>query len=188
MERFAVELRARVEGDTLSGYAAVFGQTAKVGGHYEQLARSAFDRVLADADPVLGDPRFLVNHEPSRLLGRRSSGTLRVEVDERGLGFEVDLPDTEDGRMVRELTRRGDLDGGSFGFLVGADRWERAPDGLQLRTHTDVKGLLDLSVVTYPAYEGASVALRHLTFAPSAGRSRLIRARHRARYTGGREA
>ena len=188
MQRFACELRARVEGNTLTGYASVFGQTAKVGGHYEAIARTAFDRVLASEDRTLADPRFLVNHEPSRLLGRRSAGTLRVEVDEHGLGFEVDLPDTEDGRTVRELTRRGDLDGGSFGFVPGADEWTRAPDGLQVRMHTDVRGLLDLSVVTYPAYEGAAVVLRAQSYAVPAGRPRLIRVRHAARYGGGQTA
>lgn len=180
MERFSVELRAAVEGQTLTGYASVFGQTAKVGGHYEQIARSAFDAALERSDP-----RFLLNHDPSRLLGRRSAGTLRVQADAHGLAFEVDLPETEDGRTVRELTRRGDLSGGSFGFLAGADAWTQAPDGLQLRTHTSVSDLLDLSVVTFPAYEGAEVALRSLTIAAPDTRTRLIRARHAARYSGG---
>lgn len=179
--RLAVELRAAVEGNTLTGYASVFGQVAKVGGHYEQIAPTAFDAVLERADP-----RFLLNHDPTLLLGRRSSGTLRLEADEHGLAFAVDLPDTAAGRDVRELTRRGDLDGGSFAFIPGADAWTRAPDGLQLRTHTDLADLLDLSVVTYPAYEGAAVALRALTFtARPSGRSRLIRARHAALTPGG---
>lgn len=177
MERFAVELRAAIEGNTLTGYASVFGQTAKVAGHYERIERSAFDAALESADP-----RFLLNHDPSRLLGRRSSRTLRVRADDHGLAFEVDLPDTEDGRTVRELTRRGDLSGGSFGFIAGADSWSRAPDGLQLRTHTSVRDLLDLSVVTFPAYEGAEVALRSIEIAAPDARTRLIRARHAARY------
>lgn len=182
-ERFAVELRAAVEGNTLTGYASVFGQTARIGGHYEQIARTAFDAALERADP-----RFLLNHDPNLLLGRRSSGTLRVEVDEHGLAFAVDLPDTQAGRDVRELARRRDLDGGSFAFIPGEDEWTRAADGVQLRTHTSVSDLLDLSVVTYPAYEGAAVALRSLTIAPPDGRSRLIRARHAARYPGGHAA
>lgn len=183
MDRFAVELRALVDGNRLTGHAAVFGQVAKVAGHYERIDRRAFEDVLDDADP-----RFLLNHDPSRLLGRRSSGTLRVDADEHGLAFELELPDTEDGRTVRELTRRGDLDGGSFAFVPGEDVWTRAPDGLQLRTHTKVRELLDLSVVTYPAYEGAAVALRSITIvARPSGPSRLIRARHRVLTHGGME-
>lgn len=178
--RFAVELRsAAIEGSTLTGYASVFGQTASIGGHYEQIAPTAFDAALERSDP-----RFLLNHDPSRLLGRRGAGTLRVVTDAHGLGFEVDLPDTEDGKTVRELVRRGDLDGASFGFIPGKDAWSVAPDGVQIRTHTSVSKLLDLSVVTYPAYEGAEVALRSMTFAAPDARSRLIRARHAARYPG----
>lgn len=180
MDRFHVELRAEVEGNVLTGYASVFGQTAKVGSHYEQIERRAFDAALKDSDP-----RFLVNHDPTLLLGRRSAGTLRVRADDHGLAFEVDLPDTQAGRDVRELMRRGDLDGGSFGFVPGEDTWTRAPDGLQLRTHTSVRSLLDLSVVTYPAYEGAEVALRSLIITPPSTRTRLIRARHAALTSGG---
>jgi HK97 family phage prohead protease len=184
VERFAVECRAAVEGSRLVGHASVFDQTAEIRGHYECLAPSAFDAALDGG----ADPRFLLNHDPSRLLGRRSAGTLRLDVDERGLAFEVDLPDTEDGRTVRELTRRGDLSGASFAFVPGEDAWTRAPDGRQLRTHTSIAELLDLSVVTYPAYEGAGVALRSLTItARPSGRTRSIRARHRALTLGGRK-
>lgn len=181
MDRFAVELRAAVEGRTLVGYASVFGQVAELPGHWEAIAPGAFDAALER-----GDPRFLLNHDPSRLLGRRASGTLRVETDAHGLAFQVDLPDTEDGRAVRELTRRGDLAGGSFAFIPGEDEWTRAPDGRQLRTHTSVADLLDLSVVTYPAYEGTAVALRSRTIpARPSGPSQIIRARHAARRAGG---
>jgi HK97 family phage prohead protease len=179
-----VELRAALEGNRLTGYASVFGQTAEIGSHWEQIARSAFDRALEAGE---ADPRFLLNHDPSRLLGRRSSGTLRVATDAHGLAFEVDLPETPDGETVRVLTRRGDLDGGSFGFIPGEDEWTRAPDGRQLRTHTSVADLLDLSVVTYPAYAGTAVALRAIDLEARRpdGRTRLIRARHAARYCGG---
>lgn len=182
MDRFAVQLRAAVEGNKLTGHAAVFGQVAYVGGHYERLDRSAFNEALKTSDA-----RFLVNHDPTLLLGRQGAGTLRLWTDDDGLAFEVDLPDTQPARDVRELVRRKDLDGGSFGFIPGLDKWDRAEDGLQVRTHTSVKSLLDTSIVTYPAYDGTTVALRamNLTTVPLNGRSRLIRARHAARYSTG---
>lgn len=179
--RFEVELRAELAGDTLRGHAAVFGQSAKVPGGWEQIADGAFDEVLARDDT---DVRALINHDPSKLLGRQSAGTLRVGTDSEGLPFEVDLPDTSYARDLRELVERGDLTGASFGFIPGADTFGRAPDGRQLRTHTSVKGLVDVSAVTYPAYGGAGVALRHHEFETSTVRGRLIKARHRAR-TGG---
>lgn len=175
MNRFGVELRARVEGDTLAGRAVVFGNVARVKeGHWETLARGAFDEALT-GNP---DVKALFNHDPSQVLGSTRGGTLRLEADQDGLGFEVDLPDTPDGAKVRTLVNRGDISGMSFGFVPGADTWSRAPDGRQLRTHTSVKLLLDVSPVAYPAYEGTEVYLRAADFsAPRFARSQLVRLR-----------
>lgn len=179
--RFHAELRAaEVQGDTLAGHAAVFGQVAQIRGGWEAIGRGAFDAVLGRNEDVVA----LRDHDPALLLGRTSSGTLRLGTDDEGLTFEVDLPDTAYARDVRELVRRGDLAGASFGFLPGADEITTAPDGRQLRTHTSVKRLLDVSVVALPAYDGTSVTLR--SWRPSPGldrRTQLILARHRARLT-----
>lgn len=180
MQRFDVELRATVTGNKLSGHAAVFDQVATLPSHYEQLASTAFDDVLKNPDT---DVRALVNHDANLLLGRQSAGTLRVGTDTQGLEFELDLPNTSYANDLRELVDRGDLSGASFGFIPGQDKWGRAPDGRSLRTHTNVRELIDVSAVTFPAYSDASVQLRSVTFiARSVNRSRLIRARHRARY------
>lgn len=178
--RFAVELRSEISGNKLVGHAAVFGQYAELPGHLESLHRSAFDAVRKDSNT---DCRALFNHDPSKLLGRQSSGTLRWSVDSEGLPFELDLPDTSTGRDVRELSARGDLSGASFGFVPGADEWSQI-EGRQLRTHTSVSRLVDLSVVTFPAYAGTTVMLRSLDLASTKPvesiRSQLIRAKHRA--------
>jgi hypothetical protein len=176
MQRFGVQLRAEMSGDTLRGHASVFGQVACIGAGWEQVGRSAFDAVLADPET---DVRALRDHNPSMLLGRQSAGTLRVSVDSEGLPFEVDLPDTSYANDLRELVERGDLDGASFGFVPGDDVLGRAPDGRQLRTHTSVRTLIDVSAVTFPAYDGAGVALRSHKFAAVDLRTQLIRARAR---------
>ena len=178
--RFHAELRAAaVDGNRLAGHAAVFGQVAPIRGGYEAIGPGAFDEVLARGDDVVA----LRDHNPALLLGRTKSGTLRLGVDGDGLAFEVDLPDTAYARDVRELVARGDLAGASFGFLPGKDELGRTPDGKQLRTHTSVSRLLDVSVVALPAYDGTDVMLRHLTFDPSVldNRTRFFLARHRAR-------
>lgn len=177
--RLYAELRAAVvKGDTLAGYAAVFDQATQIRGGWESIAPGAFDDVLARGDDVVA----LRDHDPTLLLGRTSSGTLRLRTDDQGLGFEVDLPDTAYAHDVRQLVARGDLAGASFGFLPGGDSLSTAGDGRQLRTHTAVKRLLDVSVVALPAYEGTSVSLRSLLLDPAPDRrSQLIRARHRAR-------
>lgn len=175
MNRFGVELRAQIQGNRLAGHAAVFDVHAQMPGHWETLARSAFDEVLT-GDP---DVKALFNHNPSLVLGSTRSKTLRLEVDDVGLRFEVDLPNTTYAADVRELVEREDISGCSFGFLPGADQWSRAPDGGQLRTHTSIRDLVDVSLVSYPAYDGTDVHLRHVDFSirPPTARSQIIRLR-----------
>lgn len=175
--RIWAELRSEIQGNTLSGHAAVFGQLAEIRGGWEAIGHGAFDHVLAKGDDVVA----LRDHDPALLLGRTASGTLRLGIDDDGLAFEVDLPDTAYARDVRELVARGDLRGASFGFLPGKDSLDRGPDGRQVRTHTSIKRLLDVSVVAMPAYEGTSVTLRHYEPPDLSNRTRLILARHRAR-------
>ncbi len=180
-DRFFVETRAELAGNTLKGYAAVFDGTARVGGGYERIAPNAFDEALKRAETRPGGVAALINHNPSMLLGRSTSGTLRLSTDSRGLAFAVDLPDTTDAHNLRALVERGDLAGASFGFIPGDDEITRAPDGKQVRTHTNIAELVDVSAVTYPAYEGTSLTLRHIEFGRVA-RPRLQALRIRARH------
>lgn len=176
LHRMEVQLRAEMKGNTLFGHASVFDQETYIPGEgWEVIARSAFNEVLKDQST---DVRALFNHDPTMLLGRQSAGTLRLSVDSEGLPFEVDLPDTTVGRDIRILLDRGDLTGASFGWIPGEyDTLTRSEGGL-IRSHTSIKRLVDVSVVTFPAYSGASVALRSERF-ESDNRSRLIRARSR---------
>lgn len=180
MQRYGFELRTKVEGRTIRGHAAVFGQVARVPGGYERLAPTAFDAVLAREDT---DVRALFNHDPALLLGRQSAGTLRLDVDERGLAMEIDVPETSYGDDLLTLVRRGDLTGASFGFVPGEDAWSKAPDGLKLRDHTSLAELRDVSPVAFPAYDGTEVALRSVTFDHRRlnPRAAVIRSRARAR-------
>lgn len=183
MLRAFAELRAEISGDTLRGHAAVFGSLARLPQHYEAIAPTAFTRAL---DGDTSDPRALINHNPSLLLGRRSAGTLRLGVDSQGLEFEVDLGNQSYARDLRESVERGDLRDMSFGFIPGEDEYSRAKDGRQIRTHTSVAELLDVSPVTYPAYQGTDLQLRSLssyTFDVPSTPVRLIAARARITLT-----
>lgn len=163
MERLFAEFRAEVSGDTLRGHAAVFGQVAELAGSLEGIAPTAFDQALKRGDDV----RALINHDPSKLLGRTASGTLRLSTDATGLGFEVDLPDTRDAQDLRVLVGRGDITGASFGFRIGESEWQKV-EGRSVRMHTNVAQLLDVSPVTYPAYRGTDIALRAFSCLPAA--------------------
>lgn len=163
----------------LSGHASVFRSMAQIGNHWEQLSEQAFDGALSRPDDV----RMLLNHNPDNLLGRTSSRTLELSKDATGLHFRNELPDTQLGRDVRELRRRGDLTGMSFGMKPTAHEIGRAPDGLLLRTITDLE-LYDVSLATYPAYQDANdVVLRAVDFSnirkTTHRRDQMIRVRSR---------
>lgn len=180
-QRFHCELRAEANGRRIVGHAAVFNQVAEIGdAFFERIDPAAFDAVLADPQT---DVRALLNHDPTLLLGRQSAGTLRLSTDKLGLRFELDLPNTSYASDLRELVARGDLTGASFGFLPGKVARAQTREGRTLITHTSVSGLLDVSPVTFPAYEGAGVALRsrQISVLTDGKRNQLIRARHRAR-------
>lgn len=163
LRRLSVQLRAvTIKGNTLHGHAAVFGQHADMGdGTVERLGTTAFDVVLDDAET---DARALWNHDVNRVLGRQRSGTLSLSLDGDGLAYAVELPDTSYARDLRVLVDRGDIDGASFGFIPGEVVRDSAPDGRPRVTHTSVAELVDVSPVTYPAYSGATTALRAMTF------------------------
>jgi HK97 family phage prohead protease len=144
----------------IAGYAAVFNvRSDLLGGFFvEVVAPSAFDDVLAQ------DTRGLFNHDPNYLLGRTISGTLRLSVDERGLAYEIDTPDTQTIRdLVVAPIARGDMSGSSFAMVVapGGDTWHEE-DGVVIRTIYKVAELRDVGPVSFPAYPDSSAAQRSL--------------------------
>jgi HK97 family phage prohead protease len=82
---------------------------------------------------------------------------MRVFQDSRGVGFEVDLPNSEPGRALGEAVKRGDLSQMSFGFVTTGDRWEQYGAGL-LRTVTSAR-LSEISAVAFPAYPQTRVSV-----------------------------
>ena len=140
-------------GNVVRGYAAVYDSDSEFMGYYEQIEKGAFDDVMND------DVRAYYNHDENYLLGRVSSGTLRIGTDKRGLFYEVDLPNTTYANDLVELMKRGDINQSSFAFLISEDRWEER-DGKTYRIIEKVSRLLDVSPVAQPAYPAATSELK----------------------------
>lgn len=154
-----IELRENGEGKRmLTGYAVKWEKKSKVLGFLrkfrEQFKKGAFTESLEKDDQL-----FLWSHDPSKVLGRTKNGTLRLEEDDIGLRFELDLPNTTLGNDAYETIKRGDVDGVSFGFKVEADEIQDADDDLPLRTVTKAR-LFEVSVVAFPAYPDSEVSAR----------------------------
>lgn len=181
--QFAAE--AALEGDTLSGVAHAFGGLALTGDHYESFSPQAFNAAMKTSDT-----RAFIEHDRAKLLGRVSSGTLRVSIEQRDgkpvLAYSIDLPNTSYANDLRELVARGDLNESSFGVIPGEFKWSTAPDGKQVRTHTKVAELIDVSPVTLPAFTGTSVQLHSQGYEAESIGSQLVRARARVLFGGTR--
>ncbi len=149
----AVEGRRVVE-----GYALVF-DTPSTGlrGFHEVIHRGALDGVLEQSDVFA-----LLDHNQSRGVLARSNkgaGSLTLSVDERGLKYSFEVPDTALGAEVYQGVQRGDIAGSSFSFTVKKDRWERGADGVALRHIDQIEALYDVSPVYRPAYDATTVSV-----------------------------
>ena len=169
-----VEVRAEGEQSVAVGYAAWFDSLSQnLGGFVERIDPKAFNQTVTQADV-----RALFNHDANYVLGRSSSGTLRMDVDDEGLRYEIDLPPTAAGRDLAVLLKRGDISGSSFGFRVLDDEWGETEDGYPLRTLKAV-ALRDVGPVTFPAYTAAESALRSLAEARNLDLDELVSAAKR---------
>lgn len=157
LEKRAASQPVAVEGMTVAGYAAVFNSPADIGDMWQEvIAPGAFTETLRSGNDVLA----LYSHEIERLLGRQSSGTLRLKEDDKGLAIEIDLPDTSDGRDVATLIKRGDLKGMSFGFCVTHDEWDETVTPPKRTIHA--VDLREVTITASPAYEDTECGMRSL--------------------------
>ncbi len=145
----------------VEGYALRFNtESNDLGGFVETISPEA----LENAD--LSDVRCLINHDYNQVLGRTTSETLELKVDEEGLYFRTQLPNTTYAKDLYENIRLGNISQCSFGFILDedGDEFEKREDGLFKRTLRKIKSLFDVSIVTYPAYQDTNVepALRSI--------------------------
>jgi HK97 family phage prohead protease len=151
-----VETRARgAESRTIGGYAALFNRLSQnLGGFVEDVRSSAFNKSRGDGFPgVLA--RY--NHDDNMLLGTSDARTLRLVVDETGLDYSVDAPQSR--ADVFELVERGDVRQSSFAFVAYEDEWSMTDQGFPKRSLLSVR-LVDVAPVNIPAYLDTSVGKR----------------------------
>lgn len=168
----------------VTGYAAVFGDVAEVGplnswGWEEVIERGAFSEALKRGDDVT----FLIDHY-GLPLARTTSGTLKLVEDNRGLKVDTVLDTTDpDVQRILPKMQRGDLSKMSFGFRSEKQEWDESGEHVR-RTIKSVE-LIDVSIVTHPAYDGTEIGLRSKDAALGAGPEFFIRQMEmRARLSG----
>ena len=154
------ELTISTDSRLVEGYALLFNTESRdLGGFVEIIEPTSLDGVIEKSDVFC-----VLNHQNERGILARSkngSGSLILEVDERGLKYLFEAPNTALGDELLEYLKRGDITGSSFAFVVNEDKWENR-DGSYLRKIKSFDLLFDVSPVFSPAYEETSVAKRSL--------------------------
>lgn len=149
---------------TVEGYAVVFNSQSEDLGFYETINPSAITEDVLKRSDVF----CLFNHDQDKVLARSKYGTgsLQLQLDERGLKYTFQAPNTDLGNELLEYLKRGDIESSSFAFVVSADEgsevWETRADGRQYRTILKIDELFDVSPVFNPAYSSTSVSQRAL--------------------------
>ncbi len=166
LEKRSYTFEARAEkGDNgknvIVGRPIVYEQKTDLGFFDEIIERGALDKT------DLRDVRFLVNHDISRIPLARSrrnneNSTMQLTVDKDGMGIRVTL-DTEnnaDARALYSAVERGDISGMSFMFSVKRDAWDDLESDHPTRRVKEIGTVVEVSAVTFPAYEQTEIGTR----------------------------
>lgn len=169
----------------ITGRPIVYNSRTNLGDFDEVIDAGALDK----AD--LTDIRFLVNHDTSMIplaRSRRNNGnsTMKLTPDSEGLNLDFVKLDTEnnsDARSLYSAVSRGDVTGMSFMFFVDGEQWENLESEHPVRHITAISRVLEVSAVTWPAYESTEIYARSEASALESAKSVLEKARAEYRAT-----
>lgn len=158
---FEVRAEETENGSIITGRPIVYNSRTDLGFFDEIIESGALDNT------DLTDVRFLVNHDISKIplaRSRRNNGnsTMHLTVDALGMGIRVTL-DTEnnsDARALYSAVQRGDITGMSFMFGVRGEQWDDLESDHPTRRITDISTVVEVSAVTFPAYDATEINAR----------------------------
>lgn len=176
-----------VEGDTpsrtITGYAILFNTpSAPLWTDEDSEAREIIDPEAITKELLDGcDIKFTMYHDRQLILGRsnKGAGTLEYFVDEKGVGFNLELPDSPNGNEALSAVRRGDISGCSFAFTTRywdrdfVERSAKVVNGFTSITYRvkAVTGVYDFTLAADPAYPDTTVEAREFVTGLKSGES-----------------
>ena len=146
----------------ITGRPIVYEAKTDLGYFDEVIARGALD----GAD--LRDVRFLVNHDTSMIplaRSRRNNGnsTMKLSTDFDGMSMDfvkLDVENNSDARALYSAVQRGDITGMSFMFSIDAQEWLDLESEHPTRRITKIGKVVEVSAVTFPAYDSTEISAR----------------------------
>jgi len=152
-------LRAESRSDgskTLEGYFIVFDvETNIYFNYYEKVARESVVESVNNGEIVA-----LFNHETDKVLGSQKAGTLKINIDDKGVYGVISLNEKDTEALnVYERVARGDIGGCSFGFTIDEELVDVDEQG---NYHSTLKKIdvFEVSIVTFPAYKETDINAR----------------------------
>lgn len=146
----------------ITGRPIVYEAKTDLGYFDEVIARGALD----GAD--LRDVRFLVNHDTLMIplaRSRRNNGnsTMKLSTDFDGMSMDfvkLDVENNSDARALYSAVQRGDITGMSFMFSIDAQEWLDLESDHPTRRITKIGKVVEVSAVTFPAYDSTEISAR----------------------------
>ena len=154
------------ESRTIEGYAIVFGVESRILSDYWDNYREIIEPGAITEERLKEmDIKMTMYHNREKILARSTNGegTLKLTVDDVGVKYSFEAPNTVDGDTALELVKRGDLSGSSFMFWTDEKSgvsYEKRSDGMMLRRVKTIGMIYDMTIAADPAYEQTTVAAR----------------------------
>lgn len=160
---FDAEMRAAgTEESIIEGHPIVYGSATDICGWFAEIIEPG---ALDEAD--LTDVRLCKNHDTSNVYARSKKGaensTMTLTPDESGLHISASL-DTENNPLAAAYyseVQRGDISGMSFMFSVAEETWSNLESDYPTRHITKIGSVVEVSGVTFPAYEATDISARN---------------------------
>ena len=155
---------------TIEGYAVVFDKESRV--MFDMQRKRCFVEVIrrgavTEDDLKNWDIKALMEHDNHRLLARSRNGvgTLQLSIDDYGVKYRFDAPNTSEGDNALEMIRRRDIFGSSFAYTADEKAgvsYTKRDNGILFREVKRFNRMYDVSPVSDPAYFGTNVNVRSL--------------------------
>ena len=156
------------EGRIIEGYAIVFESWSRdLGGYTEIIHKGAVTDEMIKRSDIIAN----MDHKDDYMMARSKYGTgnLQLSIDDHGVKFRFDCPETAKGEELLQHIKRGEISECSFCFTLPdndeCEIWYYDTNKNFRHEIFEIGQLYDISCLTTAAYADTSVSARNLEMA-----------------------